>query len=141
MPSFGLREEIRQYIEDRSPADVSQSHQLYVTGPDYLPIGVDATLSPVIPSEAGAVETRARVALEEFLHPLTGGPERNGWELGRNVYLSDVAAVLERVEGVDYVEDLALVLDKTPQGDRVRVGDARVVASGKIRLSMKAGEE
>jgi uncharacterized phage protein gp47/JayE len=140
-PSFGLREEIREYIEDRSPADVSQSHQLYVTGPNYLPIGVDATIIPVIQSEAGTVEKRARVALEEFLHPLTGGPERNGWELGRDVYLSDVAAVLERVEGVDYVEDLALVLDKTPQVDQVRVGDDRVVASGKIRLSIKAGEE
>ena len=74
----------------------------------------------------------------ERVFPLTGGPERKGWEMGRDVYLSDVAAVLERVEGVDYVEELDLIVDKVPQGESVRVGDARVVVAGKIKLSLNA---
>ena len=51
-------------------------------------------ISPRDPAEAGSVEKAARAAIESFLHPLRGGPERRGWEMGRGVYLSDLAAVL-----------------------------------------------
>ena len=94
----------------------------------------------VDPAEAGAVEARARDALGEFFHPLRGGPDRRGWELGRDVFLSDVAAVLERVPGVDYVEELALLLNGGLQGERIAVADDRIVVAGAIRLKLKAAE-
>jgi uncharacterized phage protein gp47/JayE len=135
-PSFGMREQVRRYIEERAPGDLAGALQIYVTGPDYLEIDVAATIKPVNPSDAGAVEQRAREEIENFLHPLTGGPEGKGWELGRDVYLSDLAGVIERVEGVDYVEELALSVGEVLQGDSVSVGDDRVVAAGEIRLKL-----
>jgi hypothetical protein len=139
-PSFGLREHVRRFIERHAPADVAAAGGIYITGPDYLPVDVTARLAPKDPAEAGAVEKRARFAIEEFLHPLRGGPERRGWELGRDIYLSDVAAVLERVEGVDYVRDLQLLIDGGLQGDHVRVADNRVVVAGEVRLKIEAAE-
>jgi uncharacterized phage protein gp47/JayE len=139
-PSFGLREQVRRHLEERAPADIAAANQIYVTGPDYLPIDVAATIAPKEAGEAGAVERRARAALEEFLHPLRGGPERQGWDMGRDVYLSDVAAVIERVEGVDYVKELELLKDGQLQGDRVDVSDDRVVVAGDIRLNLEAAE-
>jgi predicted phage baseplate assembly protein len=136
-PSFGLREQVRRYIEDRAPADVVAAGQIYVTGPEYLAIDVKATIVPRDPAEAGAVEERGRLALEDFLHPLKGGPERRGWELGRDVYLSDIAAVLERVDGVDYVKELDLLVRGQLQGQRVAVADNRIVAAGDIRLKLE----
>ena len=136
-PSFGLREQVRRYIEERAPADVVGAGQVYVTGPEYLTIDVKASLAPRDPAEAGAVEERARLALEDFLHPLKGGPDRRGWELGRDVYISDIAAVLERVEGVDYVKELDLLVGSQPQGERVAVADYRIVAAGNIRLKLE----
>jgi phage-related baseplate assembly protein len=119
---------------------VAAAGDIYITGPDYLPVDVTARLAPKDPAEAGAVEKRARFAIEEFLHPLRGGPERRGWELGRDIYLSDVAAVLERVEGVDYVRELELLIDGGLQGDHVRVADNRVVVAGEVRLKIEAAE-
>lgn len=139
-PSFGLRQDILKYIEERAPAELVGTGQIYVTGPDYLPIDVNATIAPVDPSEAGTVEKAARQALEDFLHPLRGGPDHRGWDLGRNVYMSDVAAVLERVSGVDYVKELALLVNGNLQGEQVRVGDNRVVVAGVIRLKLEAAE-
>ena len=139
-PSFGLRQHILKYIEERAPADLVGTGQIYITGPDYLPIDVTATLSPVDPAEAGTVEKAARKALEEFFHPLRGGPDHRGWDLGRNVYMSDVAAVLERVDGVDYVRELSLFVDGDLQGEQVRVADNRVVVAGVIRLKLEAAE-
>ena len=109
-------------------------------GPTYLPIGVAATVTPHHAGEASAVEDRVRATLESFLHPLTGGPEGHGWPFGRDVYLSDAAAMLEAVDGVDYVKELNLLLDDTPQGERVDVRPDRIVVVGTLRIEMEAAE-
>ncbi len=135
-PSFGLREEVRQTVEAHRGADVSAAQHLFVTGPDYLAVDVDATISPLDPSTAGQVEKLAHAALATFLHPLQGGPDRQGWPPGRGVFLSDVAAVLERVPGLDAVHELALLLDGQLQGEQAAVPADRIVAAGTLRIKV-----
>jgi len=139
-PSFGLREHVRQYLESRAPVDLAGLRRIRVTGPTYLPVGITATVVPLDPSQAGVVEKSVRDRLERFLHPLFGGPGGAGWDLGRDVYASDVAAEIERTPGLDYLEDLALTVDGVPQGESVRVGDEEVVAAGAIMLRLDEGE-
>jgi hypothetical protein len=69
-----------------------------------------------------------------------GGPESAGWAFGRDVYLSDVAAILERVPGVDYVSELSLLLDNAPQGEVVPVPIDRIVVAGRLRIRLTAAE-
>lgn len=140
MPSFGLREAVRKFIEGRVTADLAAAHHIYVTAPDYLPIDVDATVVPQDPANAGTVEQDVRAALATFFHPLRGGPNGRGWDLGRDVYISDVAALLENVPGVDYVQELAMLLDGALQGDRVAVGAERMVVGGEFRIKMIEAE-
>jgi hypothetical protein len=137
-PSYELRRRVRRYVEERAPAVVGVPHYIHVTGPDYLPVGVAVTIAPVDPGEAGPVEQRTRQALEGFLHPVTGGPEGMGWVFGRDVFLSDVAALLEALPGVDYVEELHLLVDGALQGERVPVPPHRMVAAGDLRIKLKA---
>jgi uncharacterized phage protein gp47/JayE len=139
-PSFGLREHVRKFIEQRAPVDLAALHRIAVTGPVYLPVGVSATIAPSDPSQAGAVEKSVRETIERFLHPLFGGPGGAGWDLGRDVYMSDIAAELERTPGVDHIEDLALTIDSVPQGESVRVADDEVVAAGTILLRLNEAE-
>jgi hypothetical protein len=139
-PSWGLREQVRRYVGDRAPAGLSAARQLYVTGPDYVPIDLSATIAVLRQADAGATEQAAREAVGSFLHPLHGGPEGAGWEPGRDVFLSDVAAVLERVPGVDYVEELALLRSGALQGGSVPVPPGHVAAAGEIRLKLKSVE-
>jgi uncharacterized phage protein gp47/JayE len=139
-PSFGLRDQVRRFIEARAPADIAALHRIHVTGPSYLAVGVSARIAPADPSQAGAVEKAVRAALERFLHPLFGGPGGRGWDLGRDVFMSDIAAELERTPGVDYIEELALSIDGVPQRESVRVGDHEVVAAGPIQLRLDEAE-
>jgi predicted phage baseplate assembly protein len=139
-PSFGLREQVRRYIERRAPADLAALHRIQVTGPTYLPVGVSATIAPIDRSQAGAVEQRVRETIERFLHPLVGGPGGGGWDLGRDVHLSDVAAELERTPGVDYVAELTLTIEGVAQGDAVPVADDEVVAAGTILIRLEEAE-
>jgi uncharacterized phage protein gp47/JayE len=140
-PSRGLREEITAYLAERAPAGLGASNQIYVTGPTYFPVDISATIAPVSDSIAGSVEKGAREALNEFLHPLHGGPAKQGWDFGRGVYLSDVATVLESVDGLDHAELIQLLVADELRGDFVEVPPDQIVVAGTIRLILKGAEE
>jgi hypothetical protein len=135
-PSFGLRERVRMHVEARAGAALAGLHSIDVTGPRYVALDVDATIVPLDANEAGAVETRSRAALARLLHPLYGGPDGGGWPPGRDAYLSDVATVLEHVDGVDHVESLAISVDGRIGGERVVIGAGRTVVAGDLRLKL-----
>jgi hypothetical protein len=134
VPSFGLRERVRRYLSERAAADLVAAGRIHVTHPRFWAVDVDATIAPLDPAEAGAVEAAVRSALERFLHPVLGGPSAGGWALGRDVFLSDLAATVEGVAGVDYVTGLALRRNGMPQGERLAVPADRIVVAGQIRL-------
>ena len=138
-PSFGLREDVRRFIADRAPADVVAALQIEVTGPDYLPIDVTATVVPRDPTEAGAVEQAVRQAIAAFLHPLRGGPAGRGWQPGQTVWLSDLAPLVDRADGVDHVTDIDLLRGGQIQGDSVPVAGQQIPAAGDIRVRLVAG--
>ena len=80
-----------------------------------------AVVAPRSPDLAGTVAATATAALRSYLHPVTGGPAGTGWPFGRPVRLSDVAALLERLEDLDHVAELVLMVGGAPQGESVSV--------------------
>ena len=139
-PSHGLRAAVRRFVEARAPADLATARQILVTGPEYHPVDVLATVVPIDPTEAGAVERAVHDAVAEFLHPLRGGPAGRGWKPGDSVYRSDVAAVIERVQGVDLSTELFLQRDGVAQGERLRTPPGRVPVKGDLRIRLVEGE-
>jgi hypothetical protein len=136
VPSFGLRDDVRLYIEERTCGNLAAAHSIEVIGPDYLPVDVTATLAPEDPRHAGTVENAALQSLAHFLHPLYGGPGGLGWDLGRGLFLSDVATVLGETPGVDYIEALQLYVNGVVQADKVDVPSGRVVVAGQLKVSL-----
>ena len=134
-PSLGLRQEVQSYIAARAPADLAG---LDVVGPDYWPVGVNATIAPVQIDQSGPVATAASQALLAFLHPLTGGPDGQGWPPGRSVYISDVAVAVAATPGLDSVPLLELTLNGIPQGDEVAVPVDRIVVAGPVLIKVTA---
>ena len=137
-PSFELRKQVERYIASRAPTCHAIMEQIYVTGPRYQPVDVDARIKVVNPTQAGRVEGDLRLALERFFHPLYGGPTGQGWEPGRSVYLSDISAVLERTPGVDYVRELALLIDGGLQGEHARIPPNHLAVAGTFRIQIEA---
>lgn len=136
-PSTGLREEVLAYIASRAAAGLASSGHINVTGPTYFPVDVYAVIQPVDETRAGPVETAATQAVTNFLHPLYGGPSGEGWDFGRAVYLSDVAAVLESVEGMDHAESIQLLVNNQVQGESAAVPPDQIVVAGLVRLKVK----
>ena len=135
-PSFDLCQEVQQYLAARAPATVV-SNRITVIGPTYLLIGVYASIVPQQSDEAGVVESAAATALQNFLNPVNGGPEGQGWPFGRGVFLSDIATILQTLAGVDYVPQLELIVNGAPVGDQVVVPPNRIVAAGPMQIVMQ----
>jgi hypothetical protein len=120
----------------RAPSVIG-SGRISVIPPNYLPVGVSASVAAQQIDQSGIVKTAVIAALNQFFHPLYGGPDGRGWPFGRDVYLSDVAKILEAVDGVDYVQHLELLLDLIPAGDQVTVPPERMVAAGPMLIVME----
>ncbi|HET9370900.1 MAG TPA: putative baseplate assembly protein [Vicinamibacterales bacterium] len=120
-PSLELRRTVLDYLRERAPSLVVAGDRLVVRPPDYVVVSVRATLMVASLQVASAVERAADDGLRTLLHPLTGGPEGEGWEFGRPVAASDVFAALERIADLDHVEDLQFVV-----GDRVHEGGVEI---------------
>jgi uncharacterized phage protein gp47/JayE len=84
--------------------------RVYVVGPEYVGVGVRATVR--LFAEFGQAETLARIekSLNNFFRPLPAedDPGSKGWPFGRTVFRSEVYQLIENVEGVDCVEKVTL---------------------------------
>jgi Baseplate J-like protein. len=136
-PSYDFRQAIAEYLAARVPATVD-APRIGVISPTYQPVGVSAWVAPVDPGQTAQVKDGVLASLSRLFHPLTGGPDGRGWPFGRSVCVSDVAAVLEAVPGVDYVKRLQLLVDDVPNGDVVTVAPDRIVVAGTFSIQMIA---
>lgn len=136
LPSWELRQEVMTYIAGRAPSSIEPG-RISVIPPNYLLVGVSATVAAMQISQSGDVKTGVVNALNQFFHPLYGGPDGRGWPFGRSVYLSDVAKVIEGVAGVDYARLLELIVNSVPVGNMVTVPSDRLVAAGTMLIEME----
>ncbi|MCB9101768.1 MAG: baseplate J/gp47 family protein [Anaerolineales bacterium] len=117
-PGIDPPDKMKAYLEQRpQPADdllnKAKAHleqrrllttQVHVVGPRYVTLGIQLSLFLKPDGVKETVESEAKTALQLFFHPLVGGPDRNGWPLGRNVYVSEIYQLLDDLLGVDYLE-------------------------------------
>ena len=123
-----MREFLVQNVLTNIVADV------HVTGPDYVAVDVEAALVPKRPEFALVVARKAQAALDAFLHPLTGGEDHAGYGFGRPVFLSEVEAVLERIDEVDHVVSATFV--GSPALDTFLIRADRLASSGVHRITV-----
>lgn len=105
VPSRELLDQVTQYVEKRRLITA----RVNVGRPRY----VDCSLRLSVALRPGAQIDRAksdiRDRVKRLLHPLTGGPRRDGWPFGRAVGKADLYPLVEGVEGVERVVELAIV--------------------------------
>jgi predicted phage baseplate assembly protein len=92
--------------------------RVVVEPPLYRGVTVVATAIARPRADLAGVRTSAVEALYAFLDPLNGGPDGCGWEFGRPVHAGDVFGVLQRVRGVEAVEDVRLYGANPVTGER-----------------------
>jgi hypothetical protein len=111
--------------------------RLHVVRPYYLWVALGAVIRTHPDASSGEVRAKAIEKLQQYFTPYAGGgPNGDGWPFGRAIYLSEVYALLEQVEGVDYIQDVR-VLRLTTTGETM--DDARTAVGIQIGLRSTLG--
>ncbi len=131
-PSQGLIRKVREFLTGIVLRNITGD--VHVKGPDYVAVDVAVTLVPTDPEFAMVVARKAQAALDAFLHPLTGGEDHEGYGFGRSVYLSEVHAVLGRIEEVDHVVSAHFVA--APGLDAFAITGDRLPSSGVHQITV-----
>jgi predicted phage baseplate assembly protein len=72
------------------------------------------------------VRRRAERDLYAYLNPYTGGPAQGGWPFGRDLHLSEIYGLLQRIPSVEYVEGVRMEIHE-PGGSSPRPAPPRIV--------------
>ncbi|MFC4857266.1 putative baseplate assembly protein [Actinophytocola glycyrrhizae] len=106
-------------VAERLDAVRTVGTRVLVEPPRYRGLTVVARLVARPRTDPAAVENAAVSALYRMFSPLPGGgPDGAGWPFGRAVRTGDVYALLHRVRGVEYVEDVRLFSANPVSGER-----------------------
>ncbi|GIG59132.1 putative baseplate assembly protein [Longispora fulva] len=103
-PSAALLSKVSRYLDERRCIGA----RISVEPPFYQGVTVVAELQARPRTEPEVLRARALQELYAYLHPITGGPDHTGWPFGRPVHSGDIFAVLQRVPGVELVEEVRL---------------------------------
>jgi Baseplate J-like protein len=130
-PPSELVREVSDYLDARRVVGIT----LGVTGPRYLPINATAKVSiwnqalqTGLAASVDEVVQRVRTRITEFLHPLYGGPEGVGWEVGQVFLVSGLLEFIQPNAEVGFISSLAVAAG-TPiydPPDRPRMGQSDV---------------
>jgi hypothetical protein len=103
-PSEGLCQELWSFLEERRL--LTMRH--HVVGPGYVDLKIAAYLKLRADARPDDALLQAVRALHSFFGRADGGEAQIDWPFGRNVYVSEIYAVLNRLSLVDYVQNVKL---------------------------------
>ncbi|MGK9459723.1 putative baseplate assembly protein [Streptomyces sp. G6] len=104
VPGDALLARITRHLDERRLIGT----RLAVGPPYYQGVTVVATVHAFRGTDTDRVRRQAQDALYRHLDPLTGGADGKGWPFGRPVQTGEVFAVLQRVPGVELVDEVVL---------------------------------
>ncbi|MFI1809020.1 putative baseplate assembly protein [Streptomyces sp. NPDC020422] len=104
VPGEELLSRVTDFLDERRPLGT----RLAVGPPFYQGATVVATLHAFRAVKAEKVRADALDALYAYLDPLTGGVHGEGWPFGRPLRAGEIFAALQRVPGVELVDEVLL---------------------------------
>lgn len=104
VPGDELLSRITRFLDERRPLGT----RLAVGPPFYQGVTVVATVHGYRAATADLVRETALDALYAYLDPLTGGSDGRGWPFGRSLRAGEIFAALQRVPGVELVDEVLL---------------------------------
>jgi predicted phage baseplate assembly protein len=99
-----VKREVHDYLDDRRLV----TSELVLGTPVYTWVSVSARVRALPHYDRTLVGMRAREALNTYIHPVVGGQDGRGWPFGRELFLGEIYALLQGVEGIQVIEEATL---------------------------------
>ncbi|PDW02680.1 putative baseplate assembly protein [Candidatus Viridilinea mediisalina] len=140
--STELLRSVQNHLNDRCLIGTSPEVRM----PQYIWISVEARLR-VRPRSAPALEAEvyrlADAALYRYLNPLVGGADGTGWIFGRDLHVSEIFALMQRIPNVEFVDEVRVTVREPGRSEggqpvlgRLDVPDGALVCSYQHRVEV-----
>jgi predicted phage baseplate assembly protein len=125
--------------------------RMSVSGPKYLPVDVSIAASAWqkaidqgLISGPADVQTLINQKIQQYLHPVAGGLDGKGWQVGQNVFIADLYKAVMPSQDIGFISTLQIQggtplytppnrpFAPTPLGAWVRLADYELVCLGQI---------
>ena len=106
LPDPALLRCVRDFLNERKAPDAG----IVLLAPEYVKVSLDIVVVPAVVHTGAGIVMQCEKVLNEFLHPITGGPDGQGWDFGRLPRESDFYALLESMRGLDFIRSLKVRL-------------------------------
>ncbi len=151
-PTPELVQTVITYMDPRRDVTALMS----VTGPRYLPVNVKISAAPWqaainsgLISSAADIQTYIENQISLYLHPVVGGAQGTGWQVGQNVYIADLYKAIMPPEPIGFISDLTIQAGTPaypggrpfltgPYGAWVRLADYELICAGTIDFTLGA---
>jgi hypothetical protein len=112
---------------------------MIVTGVEYVRVDVDAEIVVDHPGDASDVERAVLENLDQYLHPVTGGPDGSGWDFGRLPQKYELYGLIEHIGGVNHVRDLRVTaVPDRPGSEKTK---HFLICCGQCRIALTLEEQ
>jgi predicted phage baseplate assembly protein len=85
--------------------------EVFAVGPTYRQVRIVGDIVARADADLAAVRRAVAARLQDWLHPLTGGDDGDGWPFGGTIYASSLYRVALQVDGVDRIKDNQLLME------------------------------
>jgi hypothetical protein len=131
-PGAELLAEVRGFLRARCMLDV----RIVLAPPLFVGVDVELEVLGRTGADASALTQACASRLSRFLHPVTGGPDGDGWDFGRWPHVSELRAALAGMAGLVEVRRLQRRLIEPQPGALAaphalpRAGQCRITVVG-----------
>lgn len=111
------RSEVMSYLDDRRLL----TYTVQIDTPDYRFVSVAVDVRARKRANKEQLEAEIQKQLYKLINPVNGGPDGEGWPWERSLFHSEVTALVQGVDGVEYVESLKFFVVDVATGTRSAV--------------------
>ncbi len=107
--SAELKQAVESYLNERRLLGT----RLEVRAPHFTWVSIEAKVRvPERSDPAQVIELRrkAEAELYRYLSPYLGGPDGTGWPFGRDLHVSELYALLQRIPSIEFVDELRILV-------------------------------
>jgi predicted phage baseplate assembly protein len=120
-----IRLDVQSYLDERRLLTTV----LEVGEPEYVYVSTDIVLVADPKADADQVVRGVRAKLEEFVHPLRGGPNGDGWPFRRALTLADIYAQVQAASGVAFLTDAKIYVSRLVSSEEGLLSPERLVSN------------
>jgi predicted phage baseplate assembly protein len=133
IPSKGFINKIKSFLNNFRLI----CSDITIVAPIYITISVSAQLRIKPKKNQNIIQDIAIQKIDNYLNPILGGPDGEGWPFGRDVYKNDLVALLQKIDGVSGVNNVQIRgANKIPL-DKISVPIIGLTASGLHNITIK----